>query len=193
MPEESTEKLFNKQSLSPIVTTPAPILVATIGEHFWLRIEGKGSFQNSVQLKKCLQGMIDKGVQTFVVDLDRCPIMDSTFMGTLTGAALNLKERGDGEVVILNANARNQQLLSSLGLDHILTVDNVGVRFKAERAQVSRQFGTCEEPVAPSKTEQAEHVLEAHEALTEANAENASRFRDVIEFLEKELGAKDAS
>ena len=178
-------------SLSLIVTTPVPILVATIGQHFWLRVEGKGSFQNSVQVKKCLQGMMEKGVRTFVIDLERCPIMDSTFMGTLTGAALNLRERGEGEVVVLNANSRNQQLLNSLGLDHILTVDNVGVRFKTERAAVSQQLGLCEEGRPADKAEQAEHVLEAHEALTEANAENASRFRDVIEFLEKELGAKN--
>ena len=117
--------------------------------------------------------------------------MDSTFMGTLTGAALNLRERGEGEVVVLNANGRNQQLLTSLGLDHILTVDNVGVRFKAERAAVSQQLGLCDEGRPADKTEQAAHVLEAHEALTEANVENASRFRDVIEFLEKELGAKN--
>lgn len=175
------------------MTVPAPILVATVGQHFWLRVEGRGSFLNSVQVKKCLQGMADRGVRTFVVDLERCPIMDSTFMGTLTGAALHLHELGEGEVVILNANARNQQLLSSLGLDHILTVDNDGQRFSEERARVSRQFGCCDEEKAANKVEQAEHVLEAHEALTQANAENANRFRDVIEFLEKELGTKEAS
>ena len=35
--------------------------------------------------------------------------------------------------------------------------------------------------------EQAAQVLAAHQALTKANVENASRFRDVIEFLEQEL------
>lgn len=172
------------------MTSPAPILVGNIGNLFWMRVDGKGSFQNSVQVKRCFQTMIEKGTRHFVVDLERCPIMDSTFLGTLTGAALNLREIGDGEVCILNANARNRQLLSSLGLDHILDVDNDGSRHAQERKQVCDELGKCGENVSPDKVEQAEHVLEAHEALTKANEANASRFKDVIEFLEKEVRSR---
>src|SRR6187399_3323713 len=69
------------------MTLPAPILVGQVGNLFWMRVEGKGSFQNSVQVKRCFQKMIEGGKRHFVVDLERCPIMDSTFLGTLTGAA----------------------------------------------------------------------------------------------------------
>ena len=175
------------------MTLPAPILVGQVGNLFWMRVEGKGSFQNSVQVKRCFQTMIEGGRRHFVVDLERCPIMDSTFLGTLTGAALNLREIGAGEVCVVNANTRNQQLLSSLGLDHILEVDKDGSKHCAERKKVCDELGNCQEPAAGcSKTEQAEHVLECHEALAKANAENATRFKDVIEFLEKEVRAKEA-
>ncbi len=157
-----------------------------------MRVEGKGSFQNSVQVKNCFQAMIDDGARHFVVDLERCPIMDSTFLGTLTGAALNLREIGEGEVSILNANTRNQQLLKSLGLDHILEVDNEGTKLPAERTQVRKELESCEPSLSTCKNEQAAHVLEAHEALTKANEENKNRFRDVIEFLEKEVRDKAA-
>jgi anti-anti-sigma factor len=170
------------------MTLPAPILVGQVGNLFWMRVEGKGSFLNSVQVKRWFQTMIERGKRHFVVDLERCPIMDSTFLGTLTGAALNLRELGAGEVCVVNANARNQQLLASLGLDHILDVDKDGSKHCEERRQVCDELGACREPVSPcSKTEQAEHVLECHEALAKANAENANRFKDVIEFLEKEV------
>lgn len=153
-----------------------------------MRVEGKGSFQNSVQVKRCFQSTMERGTRHFVVDLERCPIMDSTFLGTLTGAALNLRELGDGEVCIINANARNQQLLSSLGLDHILDVDYEGLKYRDERNQVYHELTSFQDGTKPcTKTEQAEHVLEAHEALTQANEDNASRFKDVIEFLEKDL------
>lgn len=167
---------------------PAPILVGQIGQLFWMRVEGKGSFQNSVQVKRCFQTMIEKGERHFVVDLERCPIMDSTFLGTLTGAALNLRESGSGEVSVLNANSRNQQLLTSLGLDHILDVDRDGSKYCSERRQVCSELNTCaDETTTCPKEEQAAQVLAAHEALTQANPENAVRFRDVIEFLEQEL------
>lgn len=169
------------------MTPPAPILIGQVSQLVWMRVEGKGSFQNSVQVKRCFQMMMEKGEKHFIVDLERCPIMDSTFLGTLTGAALNLRETG-GEVCVLNANTRNQQLLSSLGLDYILDVDYEGTKHCAERRQVCSELGTCAETATPcSKTEQAEHVLEAHRALTHANEQNAGRFRDVIEFLESEL------
>ena len=114
--------------------------------------------------------------------------MDSTFLGTLTGAALNLRNiDGGGKVSVLNANARNQQLLKSLGLDHILDVDREGTSYPVERKEVSEELGACKEDMGANKNEQATHVLEAHEALTMANAQNANRFRDVIEFLEKEV------
>ncbi|HEY2573650.1 MAG TPA: STAS domain-containing protein, partial [Verrucomicrobiaceae bacterium] len=145
------------------MTAPAPILVGQIGSLFWMRVEGKGSFQNSVQVKRCFQSMIEKGERHFVVDLERCPIMDSTFLGTLTGAALNLRESGSGEVSVLNANSRNQQLLTSLGLDHILEVDRDGSKFCDERKQVCTELNTCPESAAPCRKEdQAAQVLEAH-------------------------------
>jgi anti-anti-sigma regulatory factor len=153
-----------------------------------MRVEGKGSFQNSPLAKRCFQTMIDNGTRLFVVDLERCPIMDSTFLGTLTGAALNLRELGDGKVTVVNGNARNQQLLRSLGLDHILDVDRDGTSYQAERREVCRELDTCKEsPEACNKADQTGHVLEAHKALILANPQNANRFKDVIEFLEKEL------
>jgi anti-anti-sigma factor len=175
------------------MTAPAPILVGQVGQLFWMRVEGKGSFQNSVQAKRCFQVMMERGERHFVIDLERCPIMDSTFLGTLTGAALNLRESGGGEVCVLNANARNRQLLTSLGLDHILEVDLEGRMHGEARRQVGNELGSCTDVVSPcEKEEQAVHVLEAHESLCRANEENAARFRDVIDFLEKEVRAKSA-
>ena len=171
-----------------IVTSPSSILVGKIESLFWLRIEGKGCFQNSVDVKRVVRTVMDGGLRNFVVDLERCPTMDSTFLGTLTGIALRLRESGGGRLTVLNANARNQQLLSSLGLDHVLEVDIGGTAWMSERQIAAVELAQCESGgCAPTKSDQAEHVLEAHKALTLANEENASRFQDVIVFLEKEL------
>jgi len=170
------------------INAPAPVLVGQVGDLFWMRVEGKGSFQNSLQVKRCFQTMMSRGKRHFVVDLERCPIMDSTFLGTLTGAALHLRETGPvGEVAIVNANARNQQLLASLGLDHILDVDRDGSRHSQERREVNSELSCVESGLNCGKAEHAEHVLEAHEVLSSVNEQNAGRFRDVIEFLEKEV------
>lgn len=172
------------------MTPPAHILVGTIGRVFWMRVDGKGTFQNSLQAKKAMQRVIAQGARNLVVDLERCPMMDSTFLGMLTGTALTLREAGgEGTLSVLNANQRNLQLLTSLGLDHILELDREGKLWADERRQASSALEQCAEAGADCKEAQTRHVLAAHQALADVSLDNECRFHDVIEFLEKELEA----
>ncbi|MDZ4401346.1 STAS domain-containing protein [Prosthecobacter sp.] len=175
------------------MTPPTHILVGTIGRVFWMRVDGRGTFQNSLQAKKALQRVITQGMTNLVVDLERCPMMDSTFLGMLTGAALNLRESGGGSLSVLNANQRNLQLLTSLGLDHILQLDVEGNLWTDERKEACNALQHCGETSAECKAAQTEHVLSAHQALAEVSDANECRFHDVIEFLEKELEAGTAA
>jgi anti-anti-sigma factor len=168
------------------------ILVGRIGNVFWLRVEGRGSFLNSVQVKRAFQTVLDEGTNDLVVDLEHCPMMDSTFLGTLTGTAIHLLEQGKGSLSVLNANPRNQQLLADLGLDQILHVDIAGTQWPEERKTVCAELSNCQEKGANCKEEQTEHVLTAHKTLSTINRQNQSRFRDVIYFLEKELSGGSA-
>lgn len=171
------------------MTPQTTILVGLIGKVFWLRVEGRGTFQNSLQVKRALQAVMAGGLRNLVVDLERCPMMDSTFLGTLTGAALNLREgSGGGTLSVLNANQRNQQLLTSLGLDHILDLDVEGTAWPDERRLAGVQLANCQEKGASCKEEHTHHILQAHQTLSSLSDINQGRFRDVIQFLEKELG-----
>jgi hypothetical protein len=61
-----------------------------------VKVEGKGSFLNSENLKEFACGMLNHGYREFVVDLADCVTMDSTFMETMAKVALRLKELGRG-------------------------------------------------------------------------------------------------
>ena len=170
----------------------APIFVS----HFpnkvaWVRVAGKGNLHNSPRLLSFAKLMIAKGEKKLVVDLEDCPVMDSTFMGTLTGISRRLREIEGGELEVINANERNRELIESLGLDFILTLDTDGTSWQAERLAISRQFHDAAielEPEPLTKEEKTEFILEAHENLTEANPENIPRFEDVINYLRQEAG-----
>lgn len=181
------KRIDSRELFLTAVIAPSTILVGRIGKVFWLRVEGRGTFQNSVQVKKALQAVVANGTHDLVVDLERCPMMDSTFLGTLTGAALHLREKNGGSLSVLNANARNLQLLSDLGLDHIMSVDTHGNAWPEERELACAQLATCGEKGASCKLEHTQHVLQAHQALADMSNVNEGRFRDVIYFLEKEL------
>ena len=158
----------------------------------WLRINGKGSFQNSPELRDFVVQMLEEGEAHFVIDLEECPVMDSTFMGTLTGIARRLFRIEGGRLEVVNANPRNKNLMQSLGLDQIFDLDTDGKSWSSEREAISRQLQEQVAPVELSKKEQTEFVLKAHEQLAEADDSNVPRFKDVIDYLRKELREAEA-
>jgi anti-anti-sigma regulatory factor len=145
-----------------------------------VRVEGKGSFLNSTGLKEFAKEMINRGFREFAVDLKGCPVMDSTFMGTLAGIALRLRELGQGTLRVTNLNERNHDLLANLGLDQLFSIE----------ARDGASPNTAQVPLAaaaPDKVTQAQTMLEAHEACVEANEANAAKFKDVLEYLKQDL------
>ncbi len=156
------------------------IQVGCSSQAVWIRVDGKGSFQNSPGMKEFAREMVNRGYRHFVIDLNRCPVMDSTFMGTMAGIALRLREIGQGGVTVVNLNERNTDLLCNLGLDQIFEISS----------DTSHSEEVPAEPLAQSptdKTERARTMLEAHEALVEADGENETKFKDVLEYLKQDL------
>ena len=177
-----------------MTTNSSRILVGQIGRVFWMRVEGKGTHLNSLQAKSVFQRIMAKGLYDLVVDLERCPMMDSTFLGMLTGTALNVKKvNKEGTLSVLNANQRNVQLLNSLGLNHILEIDADASMWSSERERAVAALKLCENHDPATKEVQTQHVLDAHQILSDVSSDNECRFRDVIDFLEKELEAHSAS
>ena len=160
------------------------IQVGVRGPTVWVKVEGKGSFLNSGNLKEFAREMLDRGYREFVMDLADCAMMDSTFMGTMASVALRLKELGRGHLHIVHCKNRSQELLSGLGLDQIFDIHGNGAR--APEFEALEQTPRGQSPEAEKK-EQAETMLEAHEALCEAAPENLFRFKDVIDFLRQDL------
>ncbi len=158
----------------------------------WLCVSGKGSFQNSPQLRDFAGQMLKEGEKHFVIDLEGCPVMDSTFMGTLTGIARQVCLVEDGKLEVINANSRNRQLIQSLGLDQIFDLDVEGKAWSSEKRAVAKQLDESLLPVDLTKKEKTEMVLEAHQELAEADQSNVPRFKDVIEYLRKELKEAEA-
>jgi len=115
-----------------VVTVDSSIQVGVSGPTVWVKVEGKGSFLNSGNLKEFAREMLDRGYREFVVDLADCAMMDSTFMGTMASVALRLKELGHGHLHIVHCGNRSHDLLSGLGLDQIFVL-MVPVSLIAER------------------------------------------------------------
>lgn len=150
----------------------------------WIRVEGKGNFQNSTSLKEFAKGMLARGHTRFVFDLLGCPTMDSTFMGTLAGIALKLQGAQGAEVCVVNLNERTRSLLSNLGLDQLLSLQAEG-----DGSLPCQEVTDALEADSQDKRIQAQTMLEAHQAVVDANPMNEAKFKDVLEYLQQDLAS----
>src|SRR5688500_17317017 len=107
-------------------TAGKPIyLVDAYSDPVVVRIDGRASFQNSTALRDFITEMIRRGKNRFVLDFQHCASMDSTFMGVLAGAAIELRKHGpDGSIVVSRVGQRNLELMRNLGLHRLLTIDS---------------------------------------------------------------------
>ena len=158
------------------------IQVGVNGPAVWVRVAGRGSFLNSGGVKEFAREMVNRGYREFVFDLQDCEMMDSTFMGTMAGMALRLKELGQGRLHVVHCGQRSRDLLSGLGLDQIFDIHANGAA--APQCDLLAKGAETEKS---EKREQAGTMLAAHEALCEAAPENLTRFKDVLEYLKQDL------
>jgi anti-sigma B factor antagonist len=170
------------------------ILVARSADLGFVKVVGRGSFQNSGCLKAFYQQLLKEGVSRFVVDLDACTYLDSTFLGILLGLGLKLREAGNGLLHILNANPRNLELLKNLGLDRLINIEGNRGNATGNGSSQGRLNSVKEEQLqeipcpVPTRAEAAPTILEAHENLMEFDARNVPKFKDVVEFLREDIG-----
>ena len=172
------------------------ISVACTDTEVYVRVAGRGTFQNSQPLRRFALEMIERGYRIFTVDIGQCPTMDSTFLGVLAGIGLRLRRDGTaeaGKVRMTNVSPRNLELIQTLGLDRLFIVRPV-------------QDGTTPLPAPPedalqalpesdvdlltkplNKSDTTHLMVQAHDHLIEADKRNAPRFRQVTKFLRETL------
>jgi anti-anti-sigma factor len=165
--------------------TKSVYLVDAYSDPVVVRIEGRASFQNSGCLRDFITEMFARGKTRFILDFQSCASMDSTFLGVLAGAAIEMRKSApQGSLVVARAGPRNLELMRNLGLHRLLTIDT-------GEAVVS--FQNCDTVLLCKRKTEAENarlVLEAHENLVAADEANRTKFQDVLAFLRNRVEQK---
>ena len=98
-----------------------------VGERFAsVKISGRANFQSSIDFRTLLTELCAKGYRYLVLDLSECLLMDSTFLGVLTGFGIKLNQAQSGSggtIELLNPNPRILELLENLGVIHLFRVN----------------------------------------------------------------------
>ncbi len=155
-----------------------------VGEQFaCIKISGRANFTSSIDFKTLVNELRQRGYKYFVLELSECVLMDSTFLGVLAGLGLKInaeqKNGADTGIELLNPNPRISELLESLGVLHL---------FKLTQGTTPACTAPLPHtPVQASREEVTRACLEAHQTLMALNPENASKFKEVTQFLAEDL------
>ncbi len=176
------------------------ISVGRTPDGVYIRVVGRGTFQNSQPLRHYALDCIQRGHQQFIVDLGACPVMDSTFLGVLAGIGLRLRRGGSNatqHVNMVNVSNKNAVLIHTLGLDQLLSV-----QVAADEAAMVPLPSNCHLERLPEsdidhqtkpldRNETTNLMLNSHENLIAADEHNAPRFEQVTKYLREEASDQD--
>lgn len=160
-------------------------LSVLVGKNFaCIKICGRANFACSPDFKTLLSELNQKGYKHYILDLGECVLMDSTFLGVLSGFGMKLNPNGptpECGVELHNASTRVGELLENLGAAHLFRATNGPLQLPADLTKCTPEakMHTHEEITRTS--------LEAHQTLMAMNPENVQRFKDVAQFLAEDL------
>jgi len=149
-----------------------------------LRVIGRCSFQNSASLEKAAEICEREiGPCSFVLDLDLCEYMDSTFLGAVAGIALRQRRAQRGNLIAVNVPPSIRRTMSLLGLTHVLEIHE-----RLPEGQMDQEVEVREsDKEQMSRAEQVAHMIQAHRRLIEVDSGNEVRFKDVLKYLDESL------
>jgi len=162
----------------------SPILTGHLESIVWIRPEGRGTFLESPFIGNFVEAAVEAGHSDFVIDLEACSGMDSTFMGMMAGLGISFRRKKKGQLTIVGTNDKTKASLLELGLHHLSRIE------PSEGAWVGRydEFRSGLIPLTSEEIGDKEsHILKCHENLCEAEASNVDRFKTVLEMLGSQM------
>jgi anti-sigma B factor antagonist len=158
-------------------------MVAVLDQVVFIKINGRADFTLSKDAEKLIRELSERGYRRFVIELRDCVMMDSTFLGMLSGIGLKFADSShppDSPLELFNPSPRIAEVLDSLGVAHL---------FKISQCPdlLTVNYEPMAQTAAANKAEVTRTCLEAHKILMALNPENVKKFKDVAQFLAEDL------
>ena len=153
------------------------ITSAKIDNRYVIKFSGEIRYTDCPALDAFLKKLfVQEDFDDILIDLTDTASIDSTNLGYLAKITNFMQERFNRKAVIVSTNEDINRTLDSVGFDDVFNIIEQG----PESAN-----GTLIETSGASELTPA-MIQEAHQVLSDLNAENRQMFKDVLEQFEKE-------
>ena len=154
------------------------LVICRENNKYGIILSGRVNYETVVPLRDFVNNL-PADAEELTIDMANCLSMDSTCMGVLSMLALTGIKR-KLKLQLLNAGS-NRQLLKGLGVEKLFKFADTPFEPYAEKLYPA---GNAQ---AGDLQKAAETVLEAHQALINADSSNKERFDGVVEMTRQDL------
>ena len=164
-------------------TPSAELTVFRAKDFASVRVVGRANFSSSPGFEGAVTDLLRDRPTRFVMDLEQCQLMDSTFLGVLAEAATKFRQlNGKSTTMALsNANTRVTGLIENLGVDTLFSMENGPLQLPADVRARRVSF------LSATKLQLKETSLAAHEWLMNFSKANREKFAALTRTLKEDL------
>ncbi len=138
------------------------------------RVEGRGTMNNSLPLRRCAESLLASGTTRVRVDLRDCTYMDSTFLGTILALKKAL-ERSQGQLVLVAPSVGCSRILQQMGLADVLPAQSEPPAAELTWTELSSE--------ATDPQSFKRNIVQAHEELANLPGQAGEQFKAVTRCL----------
>ena len=170
----------------------SPIFTKFLESYIWIRPEGRGTFLESPTIKALVENSIATGVSNFVIDLEVCYGMDSTFMGMLAGLGIGFRDnkKKKGGISIVGTTKKTRSSLRELGLQYLMSIEPADGPWVGKIDEIREDLVLLDRK---NDVDKESHILESHEDLCIANEKNLNRFKTILDILGSDTSSRSSS
>ena len=155
------------------------IKVAVNENTAYVKIFGRATFNLAPDFKNFVERQMVRKLREVLVDFEECESVDSTFIGLITSLTIKYSVDGKFYIKLFNLNEHLIKIIKTLGLLDVICISK-------SLSDEDVKFSETEKTNA-SKKDIATTMLEAHKVLSNINEQNELEFKNVVDYLRKEV------
>jgi anti-sigma B factor antagonist len=147
------------------------------GHTVTFRVEGRGTMNQSLPMRRCAERCLETGSTHVCVDLRDCTYMDSTFLGTLLTLRKTVSQRYGSELILIAPSLPCTRILQQMGLADVFPPQAVEVNPDAVWTELANEGND------PNSFKR--NVAQAHEELASLPGPAGEQFKAVVRCMAK--------